>query len=424
MRLRFDYDREGLEITLPEENLLAVATPRLPQAAAKNPLLLQEALAKPLGSDSLAALARTRDSACVVVPDVTRPLPLPEILPGLLAAIEEGGIARERICILIATGLHRPNEGAELQAMFGTGILRRYRVENHYASDAGAHVDLGRTKGGVPVRVDRRLVAAGLKITLGLVEPHFMAGYSGGRKLVCPGVCAAETIRVFHGYRFLESEQARNCCLAGNPVHAASTEAAELAGVDFSVNLVMDGDRTVRGVYAGALNPSFQAACEAARKLSIFPIPRPADIVVVSGGGYPLDATWYQSIKGIVAAQQAVRRGGTIIAVAGLQEGVGSPGFGRLLAETESIESFLTALRTPGFYRAEQWQLQLFARVAQKARVRLFSPAVPAERVKAWLVEPLPSIEAGMAQAMMELGGHASILAMPHGPYVIPVPTP
>ncbi len=422
MKVNFEYDRDGLEVTLPEHNLLAVVEKELPDPEGESAWKVAEALARPWDTPPLADLARGARTACVLIPDITRPVPLRLILPPLLEALEAGGLQRENILLLIATGLHRPNEGAELEEMIGAEIAARYRVENHAALDGPAHVNLGMTRNGTRALVDRRLVEADLRVTVGLVEPHFMAGFSGGRKLVCPGVCAEETIHAFHGYEILNSPTATNCRLEGNPVHAMSTEIAWMAGIHFSVNVVIDARRRLRAVAAGALEPAFHAACTAAADLTVVEVSGKADVVVVSGGGYPLDTTWYQAIKGLVAAEAVVKPGGVIIQAAGLRDGVGSADFARLFTEMESLADFRRAIATPGYYRSEQWELQLYARVAEKARIMLYSHNVPPDTAAGWFVEPVPSVEAGVERALTDLGPEVTLIAMPHGPYVIPLP--
>ena len=200
-----------------------------------------------------------------------------------------------------------------------------------------------------------------------------------------------------------------------------STEVAKMTGIHFTVNVVMDGEKRLRSVHAGALEPAFADACGAAVDVATFEVPQAADVVLVSGGGYPLDATWYQSIKGLVAAAGVVRPGGVIIQATGLREGVGSPDFADLFDAMESLDTFRTAIREPGFYRREQWQLQLFARVAQRARVILYSHnATPAACAK-WFVEPAPSVETAVNEALAAAGAGASLIVMPHGPYTIPL---
>lgn len=422
MRIQLDYDRDGIEIEVPEQCRLHVLEKTSTPGGTPEGHALGATLAEPSGTPRLSVLAKEARNACVVIPDVTRPLPLKSVLPPLLAELEAGGIARDNILLLIATGLHGPNEGETLVEMLGPELTATCHVANHDATKPDEHADLGMTTNGVRALVDQRLVEVDLRITVGLVEPHFMAGFSGGRKMVCPGVCAEETIQGFHSYEILNSPKATNCCLDGNPVHRMSTEIAEMVGIHFTLNVVIDTARNLHSAHAGALQPAFEAACASARGLTTAPIEEPADIVVVSAGGYPLDTTWYQAIKGLVAAQAAVRPGGVIIQAAGLRDGAGSAAFSSLFEQMESLDQFMAAIATPGRYFTEQWELQMFARVAEKARVLLYSHNVPPETMARWFVESIPSVEEGLARALAALGGEASVLVMPHGPYLIPVP--
>jgi len=421
MRVRLDYATEGLWIEVPEEMLLGVVQ-EPPQRVEGDPArLAEEALRSPLGTAPLGELARGRRSACVVIPDVTRPMPNRLILPPLLGALEAAGMDRENILILVATGLHRPNGGPELEGMVGHEIASRYRIANHVATDSESHAYLGTISQGIPVRVDRRYLEADIKVLTGLVEPHFMAGYSGGRKLVCPGLCAAETIHAFHGPSFVEHPKSTNCILEGNPTHLASTEAARRAGADFTLNVVMDSKRRVIAVFAGEIEEAFLAAARQAHGATTVALDEPAAIVVASGGGYPLDANWYQTIKGLVAAAAAVRDGGTIIVAAALSEGIGSADFARLIDETTGPEAFLRQIHQPGFFRNEQWQFEKFAHVARHASVSLYTEGLPSDVQEALFVTPVTSVEEGIAQAVKRHGNDAGILVMPHGPYVLPL---
>ena len=421
MRVHLDYHREGLTVSVPDRNLSNVIKPPSEPVPDSPTEVVREALQRPLGTEPLRTLASGRRSACVVIPDVTRPMPTRLVLPLVLHELERAGIARERLLILIATGLHRPNEGAELEEMVGPDVAKNYRFENHVAQDTKGHVLLGHTATGVPALVDRRYVESDLKVLLGLVEPHFMAGYSGGRKLVCPGTCAAETICAFHSPGLIEHPRSANCVLDGNPTHETSTEVAQRAGVDFTFNVVLDADRRLVAAFAGDLEQAFRAAAARAHQVTTAPIETPADIVIVAGGGYPLDTTWYQAIKGLVAALPAVQEGGTIILAAGLREGIGSSDFANLIAETKDLEAFMRRVREPGFFRNDQWELEKFVQVARQARIFLYSDGLPRDVQQRLFVTPVGSVEEGIARALDLHGDGAEILVMPHGPYVLPV---
>jgi nickel-dependent lactate racemase len=213
---------------------------------------IEQALASPIGSKPLADIAQGRKNACILICDVTRPVPNRLILPPMLRILEAQGIARKDILILIATGLHRPNEGAELEELVGSEIAANYRIENHHGKILAEHDYLGTTPNGVPVHLDARYVRADLKITTGLIEPHLMAGYSGGRKVICPGIAALETVKVWHGPRFLEHPKADCGIVEGNPVHEENTRIALMAGCDFIVNVCMSASM-VSGASPGSV---------------------------------------------------------------------------------------------------------------------------------------------------------------------------
>jgi len=228
MRVRFDYGRTGLEAELPAERVVGPLAIRPAPPLADPEAAIAQVLEQPTGTAPLAQLARGRKNACILVCDITRPVPNRLILPPVLRTLEAQGIARRDILILNATGLHRPNEGAELVEMLGPEIAANYRIENHHGKVLEEHDYLGTTANGVPIYLDSRYVRADLKITTGLIEPHLMAGYSGGRKVICPGIAALETVKVWHGPRFLEDPRADCGILEGNPVHEENTRIAQI----------------------------------------------------------------------------------------------------------------------------------------------------------------------------------------------------
>src|SRR5438132_1498747 len=248
MEITLDYGREGLVVEVPEGNLDSVLrlnpAPPVPDPGRA----VQAALENPIGAPPLAELCRGRRSACVVISDITRPVPNAVLLPPLLACLEAADIARERITILVATGTHRPNTPEELVGMVGPVVARDYRIVNHAARDPETHERIGAGPNGTPFEVDRRFLEADLKITTALIEPHFMAGYSGGRKSVCPGICSLETVKTWHGPRFIGHPCAEAGVLAGNPLHEDAVRAARLAGTDFIVDVALDEERRIPGV--------------------------------------------------------------------------------------------------------------------------------------------------------------------------------
>jgi nickel-dependent lactate racemase len=339
-------------------------------------------------------------------------------LKPILSTLEQSGIARDRILILVATGLHRPNLGNELVEMVGREIAEGYRIENHHGCEGSEHVYLGDSPCGVPVWIDRRYVDSDLKITTGLIEPHFMAGFSGGRKVICPGLAGLDTIRVWHSPRFLEHPNARSGVLDGNPVHQENTWIARHAGCDFIVNTVIDAQRRILEVVAGDMEAAFLEGVRYVRPLVTDTVPQPVDIVVTSSAGYPLDTTYYQSVKGMVAALPIVKPGGTVIIAASLTEGIGSPEFRRLFEENRSLETFLERITGSDYFVMDQWQLEELAKVRRQAKVKVVSDGLPPEIVRGLFAEPASSVETAVEECLREYGHDASIAVIPKGPYV------
>ena len=419
MRIHLEYGRTGLEVELPERNVVGCLEYRSKQPLDDPERAVRERLARPTGTPPLADLARGRESACVVISDITRPVPNPVLLPPILTTLEQSGIPRDRILILVATGLHRPNTGDELVEMVGRQIVDGCRIENHHGRERAEHAYLGDSPRGVPVWIDRRYLEADLKITTGLIEPHFMAGFSGGRKLICPGLAALETIRVWHGPRFLEHPNARSGVLQDNPVHEENTWIARHAGCDFIVNTVTDANRRILAVVAGDMEQAFHEGAEFVGGLVTATVPEPVDVVVTTSAGYPLDTTYYQSVKGMVAALQIVKPGGTVILAASMSEGIGSAEFQRLFDENPTLDGFMDRILKTDYFVMDQWQLEELAKVRRKAKVKVVTDGLPPETVGRLFVQTARSVEAAVADALAEYGDEATIAVIPKGPYVI-----
>ncbi|NLE39337.1 MAG: nickel-dependent lactate racemase, partial [Pirellulaceae bacterium] len=253
----------------------------------------------------------------------------------------------------------------------------------------------------------------------GLIEPHFMAGFSGGRKLICPGLAGLDTVRAWHSPRFLEHPNANNGCLAGNPVHEENTLIARRTGCDFIINTVIDDHRRILAVFAGDMEAALDEGVAFVRGVVTDTVPEPVDVVVTSSAGYPLDATYYQSIKGMVAALDIVKPGGTIVLAAAVSEGIGSPEFRGLFDETPSLDVFMDRIARDDYFVMDQWQLEELAKVRRKAKVKLVTDGLPAETVARLFVEPAASVEAAVEQCLAEYGAGATIAVIPKGPYVL-----
>jgi nickel-dependent lactate racemase len=420
MKVTLDYGRTGLDVTLPDDRLIAPPLAIQPTEPLANPdAAIEEAIRNPIGSRPLAEIARGKKSACIVVCDITRPVPNRQILPPLLRTIESAGIPRDAVTILVATGLHRPNEGDELDELVGAEIARSYRCVNHFGKDREAHEFLGATPRGVPVWIDRRYLQVELKITTGLIEPHLMAGYSGGRKVICPGIAGLDTVKVWHGPKFLEHPQADAGSIEGNPVHEENTRIAQMAGCDFIVNVCIDGKRRILWVGAGDMIRAWEAGVQFCRDVVRAGVPAPCDVVVTSCAGYPLDTTWYQAVKGLTGVLPIVKKGGTIVLAASLTEGLGSHEFQQQLARYERSGQYDRPSESDTC-EMDEWQLVMLKKVLAHCRVKVVTQGLAAEVLRRCRVELAPSVEAAVVESLNSYGPAARLAVVPKGPYVQP----
>ncbi len=419
MRVTLDYGKTGLEANLPDANVVGPLEIRRVQPLADPEAELVRMLAQPIGTPSLFHLAKGKQSACILICDITRPVPNELLLTGILETLEQAGVPRAGILILIATGLHRPNQGDELIELVGPEIAREYRIENHIGKDMFSHKYLGQSPRDVPVWIDERYLKAELKIATGLIEPHMMAGYSGGRKLICPGIAGLETIREWHSPRFLEHPRADCGLLDGNPVHEENTAIARMAGCDFIVNVTLDKNRQVTSIVAGDMEQAFDAGVIFAEHVVLAEVREACDIVVTSSAGYPLDTTFYQSVKGLTGVLPIVKPGGTIIIAARISEGIGSREFQKLFDEHESLDDFMKQIIDPDYFVMDQWQLEELAKVRRKAEVIYVSEGLSNEAFERLFVDSAPTVEAAVEAALAKHGPHAKIAVVPKGPYVL-----
>jgi lactate racemase len=423
MKIDLLYGRKGLTLDLPE-TIRAHVIRKHPMALLPDPGgAVRQALEKPVGCPSLRELAKGKKNVCILICDITRPVPNGLILPPLVESLTRAGIAREKILILVATGLHRPNEGEELAEVVGSPeILRTIRVENHFAKDREAHVDLGTTSGGIPIMIDRRFADADLKIVTGLVEPHFMAGYSGGRKVVSPGVAYQDTILMFHRAKILEHCKAANCIIEGNPLHNEQMEIVRAIGGVVAVNVVIDEGRRLGFVSFGEVEASHTLAVGFMRKHAEIRIPRRFRTVVTTSAGYPLDKTYYQTVKGMVGVMDVLEPGGTIIIASECSEGMGSPEFAeaqRLLCQV-GPERFMNLLEGRDKALIDEWETEMLLKPLRVGHIQLYSTGLSESERDHVFVEMVPSVEEAVA-ASVRTHRDTEIAVVPEGPYVIPL---
>ena len=323
------YGHGRLRVELPESADVEIIRKRPLPKLTDPRRAVEDSLDHPEDCPGLAELARGRHNACIVVCDITRPVPNHLFLRPMLERMTASGIPLESITVLIANGMHRPGDDAEIAEIIGDPwVVENVRIVSHDACDRASLADLGRTAASdCPVWVNRLLVEADLRIVTGLVEPHFMAGWSGGRKVVAPGVAGEDTIRTFHSSRFMEDPRAVQCNLEGNPLHLAQREIIHRIGELYALNTVIDEDRDLSFVNFGRIEESHLRAVDFVQAYAIVDSPRRFHTIVTSSAGYPLDRTYYQTIKGMVTPMDILEPGGTIIMVSECSEGLGSPEF-------------------------------------------------------------------------------------------------
>jgi nickel-dependent lactate racemase len=418
MKIHLAFGREGMDIEIPDRNLLKVLT--MPQTVPlpDPPGELERQLRRPRGGRPLAEIARGATSACIVICDITRPVPNTVLLPPILRTLEENTIRRGDITILVATGLHRSSTSDELKLMVGERILGEYRVLDHHARVSGEQQYLGITSRKTPVYIDREYCASGLKITTGFIEPHLMAGFSGGRKLVAPGCAGELTIKALHSPLFLENPACCEGSIDDNPLHHELLEIARKAGHDFIVNVSLDVNGAITGMFAGDPESAHAEGIAFVRNSVKASVPRQADIVITTSAGYPLDLTYYQSVKGITAALPVVKKGGMLIVAAKCEEGLGSPEFTTMATAYRTVDAFVETITTNPVV-IDQWQLEECAKAARQADVVLVSPNIAARFGRDLFIRTASSVEEALEEGFRKFGPDASIAVIPKGPYTL-----
>ena len=416
MQVQFAFGKDGLTLDLPEGPRWQIVGGR---RCAPLPAI-EEAIAavldRPIGCAPLTELAQGRKSAAICVCDITRPAPNRLTLPPLLERLHRAGIPPEGVTILIATGLHRPATSAELDTILGAEIARRYRIANHDAHRREEHRWLGYSARKTPVWIDERLMAAELHLSLGFIEQHLMLGFSGGRKLVVPGVAGEETIRTIHSPRFMREPAAIEGSIEENPLHDELVSIARMAGHDFILDVTMTREREISGVFAGSPVEAHAAGVAFLRANSMQELDGFADAVITSGAGYPLDLTFYQTIKGITAAQHLVKPGGPILLLAECAEGMGSPEFARKVRECRSHSGYLEEI-AEGEVVPDQWQLEKLALAGLQHPLFFYTPGAIREEMGFLGDSSYGDPREAVAALVRSLPRDPTIALIPEGPY-------
>ena len=418
MIVNLAYGRTGLPVEFPDDRT-TVIEPTYVDGLPDQAGALRQALEHPVGSAPLRDRVRPDQTVAISVCDVTRPMPSATVLPVVLEALSH--VPADRIAIMIASGTHRATTRGELVEMLGADIVDRNRIVVHDAFDEAQLVSLGEVDGGVPVWLNRTWVEADVRITTGFVEPHFFAGFSGGPKMVAPGLAGFRTIMRLHDAEMIRSPQARWGVIEGNPIHDGVRAIAARSGVDFSIDVAINRDRQITHVAAGELFAVHRAVREVVRRNAMQAFARPFDVVVTTNSGYPLDQNLYQTVKGMSAAAQVVKPDGVIVCASACADGYPNHGeYLDILTRRDSPDGLLQMINATGHNRHDQWEVQVQAQIQQRAAVLLKTDGLSAEQVRAAHLTPIDDVGAATRDALSRSGPDARICVLPEGPQTIP----
>jgi len=412
------YGTNGLLIRVPDS--VKVLEPRSLPGLEDEAAALRDALIHPIDSASLKERVRPGQSVLVVHSDITRATPNDRILPVLIAELEAAGVRSDDITLMNALGTHRKQTDAELRTMLGSGIVDRYRCLQHDAFDDDGLVSLGATSRGNPVRVNRHVMEADLRIYTGFIEPHFFAGFSGGPKAVLPALAGTESVFSNHGRDMIADANATWGVTKGNPIWEEMLAVASLTEPAFLLNVTLSAKKEITGVFAGDLLAAHQQGCAFVRDNSMIKVDELFDVVVTTNSGYPLDQNLYQTVKGMSAANRVVKEGGTILLAAECADGLPDYGsYAELLREGGSPDGVLALLSQPGFSRHDQWQVQIQAMIQKRADVHVYSDGLTDDQIESALLKPCRSVEDLLMRAAGKQGTEVSICVIPEGPQVV-----
>lgn len=418
-RVRLAYGKEGLWIELPDGPDIEVVEPRFVPGLPDEREAILRALREPIGSPPLKELVKPDDTVAILFSDITRPMPNTRVLPVLLGELSH--VPRSHIVLINALGTHRPQTEGELVEMLGQEVVENYRVVQHDCRDKENLVYLGESSFGHPIWVNRIYMECSVKILTGLIEPHFFAGFSGGPKAVLPGIAGEETILWNHGAEMVGHPNATWGVTEGNPIWEEMREVAVKTEPTFLLNVAINKKKEITGVFAGDVWKAHAAGVEFVRKVAMVPVDEPFDIVITSNSGYPLDINLYQAVKGMSAAAQVVREGGSIIIAAECRDGIPDHGeYKNILKTAKSPQELLERITAPGFLVQDQWEAQVQALVQLKADVYVKSTYLTDEQIRDALLRPCHSIKGTLEQLCRRYGPEARICVLPEGPQTIP----
>ena len=412
------YGKTEIDIRIPKKNHVATVMPRYRPGVQDEAGEVRKALANPIGTRRLGEIARGKQSAVIVVNDITRPTATYKLLPPLLEELQGAGIREDQILFLVATGTHRDNTREELEGMLGKEILDRFRVLNHHCNDDAIMVELGRTRDDIPVVINRLFWEAEVKILTATIAPHHGAGFSGGRKSVLPGLASIATLKKHHGFH-MRPEQPAMGWVEGNKFHENALEAAKMAKVDFILNTVQNHRKEITQVVAGDVEKAWLEGIRVSREIFEVTVPHPVEIVITSPGGYPKDINLWQSQKAMSAAELVVKDGGTVILPAECPDGVGSRGFYDYMATASRPQDVIDRFKREEYSEGSS-KAWMYARCVNRAELILVTQSIDDETLRRMFTKRADSVEQAIAMALAKHGQHAQIVLLRNSGDMIP----
>ncbi len=417
MNVHLLYGRDGLDVDIPSDEA-TVFRPQFAAGLADERAGFKQAVRSPLGAPSLSDIIHPEDAVAVVIPDVTRPLPSSRILPWLFEELSH--VPPSRFTIIIGTGSHRATTDKELESMLGRSLTDSFKIVNHTAYDKSRLAAAGTSDEGKTIYLNKEYIQADKRIILGFIEPHFMAGFSGGCKGIFPALADIDSIIYFHRASVIGDPRSTWGVLENNPTQDQIRLGGSLVPADFCINVTLNRRREITRFFCGEPNRVLDEGAQFVKASAMIPCQRLFPIVVTTNGGYPLDQNLYQTVKGMSAAAQIVAEGGLIVTASECSDGFPAHGnFAKLLYDHGSPEALLKTVLAPGFSMYDQWEAQLLANIRIKARVALYSSLDPNE-VKRALLAPVENISSFIAAEIARLGGGATVAVLPEGPMTVP----
>jgi len=415
-RVKLAYGRDGLSIQVPDKAV--VIEPRHLPGLMDEKQAVMTALRQPIGTPPLKEMVKSTDTVAIVIADITRPTPSEKLVPWLIEELAH--VPKENFVVINGLGSHRPNTREELIQMLGQEVVDTIRVINHEAFDDKELVHVGTNSYGSEVYLNKTYIEADFRIVTGFIEPHFFAGFSGGPKGINPGIVGIKTIQDFHNAEMIGNPNSTWGVIEGNAVQDAATQNCLMAKPEFMLNVTLNGEKEITNVFTGDVIEAHRIGCAFVKEHAMFAVDQPFDIVITTNSGYPLDQNLYQTVKGMSAGAQVVKKGGSIIAVSECCDGLPSHGnFGPILKMRSTPEELLELINDATFSMFDQWEAQKLAMIQMEADCYLYS-LLSVQTVNECMIQHVENVEKTLQQLMDKYGSDTTIAILPLGPLVIP----